>query len=159
LKAAEKGVTVENIMQEPSVYGKLHHVGVVVRDIDKSIAYLQFLGFGPFENRVEAIDFKGELNDQPEEWRVKICNAQMGDVQLELLEPCGGKSALQESLDATGEGLHHIGFLVDDLDREIAMQVCSGARIWTKAKNDAGSGFVYFKPSRAGGIAIEFRKL
>ena len=144
---------------EKSPFGKLHHVGVLVKDMDKTIALLKSLGIGPFQEKVDTIHFKGLLHDKPEEWQVRISNARMGDVQLELLQPCGGKSALQESLDSTGEGLHHIGFLVDDLDGEIARQTEQGAKIWTTAKNAAGSGFVYFEPTTLGGIAIEFRKL
>jgi len=34
----------------------------------------------------------------------------MGGAELELLEPTKGAQALKESLDKTGEGLHHIGF-------------------------------------------------
>ena len=32
-----------------SSYGKLNHVGVVVKDLKKAIAYFESLGLGPFE--------------------------------------------------------------------------------------------------------------
>lgn len=146
-----------------SIYGgQLHHVGLVVRDMDEAIAHFESLGVGPFKIndalRVITIPFKGELHGKPESWEVKISNAKMGDVELELLEPCGGKSALQESLDSTGEGLHHIGFLTSDLDGDIEKQLKLGAEIWTYSNPEGAPGFVYFKPTAVGGLAIELRE-
>ncbi len=34
--------------KKKSSFTKLHHVGVVVKDINKAIAYLEALGIGPF---------------------------------------------------------------------------------------------------------------
>ncbi len=35
-------------MPKKSSFAKLHHVGVVVKDINKAIAYFESLGIGPF---------------------------------------------------------------------------------------------------------------
>ena len=114
-----------------------HHVGVVVKDIEKAIAHLEALGFGPFkfddEHKVFAIDFKGELHGKPAEWTTKISNAKMGPVELELLEPAVGDQALKETLDAQGEGLHHIGWLTSDLKGEIERAEARGAKVWTSS--------------------------
>jgi methylmalonyl-CoA/ethylmalonyl-CoA epimerase len=142
-------------------FAKLHHVGVVVKDINKAIAYFESLGIGPFSagpQRTFAVAFKGELHGKPAEWTTTISNAQFGDVQLELLEPTRGNQALKESLDETGEGLHHIGFITDDLDSEIANFKKNGVGIWTKGAA-AGGPFIYSDPTPTGGIAIEFREM
>jgi len=149
-----------------SSFAKLQHVGVVVKDIKKAIAYLESLGIGPFtapgvapgKPPVFSIPFKGELHGKPAEWTTTISFAKMGDVELEILEPTKGNQALKESLDATGEGLHHIGFLTDDLDAEITNFKKNGVNIWTIARQEGGGGFLYSDPSPIGGIAIEFRK-
>lgn len=145
----------------PGKYNKLHHVGLVVKDIDKAIAYLESIGIGPFSAgegvKKVMIPFKGELHGQPAEWRTTISNAQMGDVQLELLEPTEGPQALKESLDGTGEGLHHIGFLVDNLDAAIDQGNKGGLKIWTESRRDDGPSFVYFEPTETGRLAIELR--
>ena len=145
-------------------FGKLHHVGVVVKDIRKAIAYFESLGIGPFtapdvkpgRPPVFTIPFNGELHGRPAAWKTTISNAKMGDVELELLEPTEGNQALKESLDKTGEGLHHIGFLTDDLDAEIANFKKAGVGIWTKGR--AGLGFIYSDPTPVGGLAVEFRE-
>ena len=142
-------------------YGKLHHVGVVVRDINKAIAYFEALGIGPFTagpQKTFAVSFKGELHGRPAEWTTTISNAELGGAQLELLEPTEGDQALKESLDQTGEGLHHLGFVTDSLDAEIANFKSNGVGIWTKGAA-AGGPFIYSDPTPTGGIAIEFREI
>lgn len=146
-----------------SSFTKLQHVGVVVKDINKAIAYFESLGIGPFGapggKKAFAIAFKGELHGKPATWTTTISNAKIGDVELELLEPTKGPQALKESLDATGEGLHHIGYLTDSLEKEIANFKKNGIGIWTIAREDDGGGFLYSDPTPVGGIAIEFRKI
>jgi methylmalonyl-CoA/ethylmalonyl-CoA epimerase len=141
-------------------FNKLHHVGIVVKDIKKAIAYFESMGIGPFEVPGGAqflkLSFKGELHGKPAEWTTTISNSRFGDVELEVLEPTEGPQALRESLDKTGEGLHHIGFLTDNLDREIANFKKKGVGIWTAGKTGPGA-FIYSDPSPVGGLAIEFR--
>jgi methylmalonyl-CoA/ethylmalonyl-CoA epimerase len=149
--------------QTDSIFGsKLHHVGIVVKDLKKAIAYYESIGFGPFRAREDAktvtIPFKGELNGKPAEWKTTISNGKMGEVELELLEATEGPQALKESLDATGEGLHHIGFLTDDVDAEIAKALKKGMKVWTRARRpDNRTIFCYLAPTEVGKLAIELR--
>lgn len=144
-----------------SPYRRLHHVGVVVHDMEKAIAHFESMGFGPFQFsegvRTFTIDFTGELHGAPAEWSVKISNAKMGDIELELLEPDARASALRETLDATGEGIHHIGFLTDDFEADMADELQRGAKIWTMSKRTDAPSFLFFEPSTVGGVAIELR--
>jgi len=144
-------------------FAKLHHIGVVVKDINKAIAYFESMGIGPFGGpggqKTFAVSFKGELHGKPATWTTTISNAKVGDVELELLEPTEGAQALQESLDTTGEGFQHIGFITEDLDAEIANMKKNGVGIWTLARESGGGGFFYSDPTPVGGIAIEFRKM
>lgn len=149
---------------ESSVFARdrFHHVGVIVRDIDKTIAYLSSLGIGPFgmpdgSPWVE-VPFKGELRGRPGEWKVKISNAKVGGIELELLQPSGGESALQEFLDNSGEGLHHIGYTTDDLDGAIEKLGKQGVKVLTGARGERG-GFAYFETDAVGGIVTELRQL
>jgi methylmalonyl-CoA/ethylmalonyl-CoA epimerase len=142
--------------------GKFHHVGVVVKDINKAISYLESLGIGPFSgpngSKTFSVAFQGELHGRPAAWKTTISNAKMGDVELELLEPTEGNQALKESLDKTGEGLHHIGFVTNDLAKEITALKKSGVDIWTMGRAEGGP-FIYSDPTPVGGIALEFREI
>jgi catechol 2,3-dioxygenase-like lactoylglutathione lyase family enzyme len=115
----------------------LHHTGVVVRDIDQAIAALQTLGIGPFampDGRPWAdIAFSGQLHGRPAAWRVKISTASVGAHEIELLQPNGGPSILQEFLDQHGEGVHHIAYLVGDVQSELESLARQGIEILTSA--------------------------
>jgi len=137
-----------------------HHVGVIVKDIEKTIKYLSSIGIGPFGmpdgTLYVEVPFKGELHGKPAEWKVKISNAKVGNSELELLEPSGGESLLQEFLDTQGEGLHHIGYLVDDVRGEIEKLAKRGVKVLTSANLDE-RGFAYLDTGVAGGIITELR--
>lgn len=141
---------------------RLHHVGVVVKDLEKAIEQMEALGFGPFkfddQHRTFTIHFKGELHGEPAEWATKISNGLMGDVELELLEPVEGDQALKETLDAQGEGLHHIGWLTTDLQGDMERAKMAGAKIWTSSIVPGRPGFCYFEHSPIGNLAIELRE-
>jgi catechol 2,3-dioxygenase-like lactoylglutathione lyase family enzyme len=136
-----------------------HHTGIVVGDIDRAIEHLESLGIGPFVMRGGQkwidIPFKGELHGRPAEWSVKISNATVGEHELELLQPSGGESVLQEFLDERGEGVHHIAYLVDDVKGEVQRLADQGMEILTSANLDT-RGFAYIRTS-AGGVVIEIR--
>ena len=144
-------------------FAKLQHVGVVVKDIKKAITYLESLGIGPFmapgvepgKPPVFTIPFKGELHGKPAEWTVKISNTRVGESELELLQPSGGESALQEFLDNNGEGVHHIAYLVDDVKGELEKLKKLGVKVITSANLDT-RGFAYIETG-VGGIVIEIR--
>jgi methylmalonyl-CoA/ethylmalonyl-CoA epimerase len=136
-----------------------HHTGVVVRDIDETIAYLESLGIGPFGmpdgRKWIDIPFKGELHGKQAAWSVKISNTRVGPHEIELLQPSGGPSALQEFLDESGEGVHHVAYLSDDVRAAVAGLIARGVEVLTSANLDTG-GFAYvrFQPT---GMVVEIR--
>ena len=136
-----------------------HHVGVIVKDMDKTIACLESIGIGPFglmgDQKWVDIPFKGELHGKPAEWKVKISSAKVGNTEIELLQPSGGESALQEFLDEHGEGVHHIAYLSDDVRGDMDKMLAQGAELLTCANLDT-RGFAYFKTGE-GGVVIEIR--
>jgi methylmalonyl-CoA/ethylmalonyl-CoA epimerase len=144
-----------------SMFGKLEHVGVVVKDIDKTVKFLNSLGFGSSgdsESMFE-IPFKGEVRGKPMEWRVGIYNIMMGDIELELLQPLEGRDLLREYLDDVGEGIHHIGFATDDIEKATEMMAGMGIKKIMGAPGPGGGGFGYFETNLFGGIIVELRQL
>lgn len=98
-------------------------VGLVVRDIDKSIeAYSQVFGLpkpsiiitDPPE--IAKTQYKGE----PTNAQAKLAFFDMGQVSLELIEPIGGPSTWQEFLEEHGEGVHHIAFRIKGTEQVVA---------------------------------------
>ncbi len=138
---------------------KLDHVGVVVRDMDKAVEYYQSLGIatiGPetlFKSSSVA-DFKVNGKTPDTIVKLRIRYAQIGSFQLELIQPVEGKSPPKEFLNNRGEGIDHIGFTVDDLDKETDKLVKKGIKVIYGGKHQTG-GFAYFETRKVGNVIIE----
>jgi len=136
-------------------YSQLHHVGVVVRDIEKAIEYLSSLGIGPFEPHYpDPPGVEKLLRGKPTQYKLEMSNAKMGHVNLELIQPVERESIWKEFLDSKGEGIQHIGFIVDDLDKEVEELTKQGVKVLTSGKWPGG-GFAYLEIDAIGGMIIE----
>ncbi len=97
---------------------KICQVAIVVRDIEKTAKRYSEL-FGVPVPKIFSIPpveeahtrFRGKLTKS----RAKLAVFDLGAVVLELTEPDNEPSSWKEFLDTKGEGVHHIGFMVDDL--------------------------------------------
>jgi methylmalonyl-CoA/ethylmalonyl-CoA epimerase len=139
-----------------SAFSKLMQVGVVVRDMDKAVERLSSLGIGPFKRILLPPDrqewFRGKPR-KPIKENVKINIAMMGGLEIELIEPGEGESPHKEFLASKGEGIQHIAFAVDDLDKEVFKLTNQGAKELLRTKWQGG-GIAYFDLG-AGGLIIE----
>jgi len=138
-------------------FSKVDQIGVVVRDMDKAIEYYQSLGIGPFESlKLEIAEriMRGKPVT-PGSMKNIVSLAQMDSVQYELIEPVFGNSLFSEFLETRGEGIHHLGFFVADIDKEIAKLEEKGFKIIWRIRFKNGGGSVYFDTDRVGGIILE----
>ncbi len=97
----------------------IEQVAIVVKDIERVVEnYWNILGIGPWTiHPWEAPTvYERRYYGKPTWAREKIALAQVGAVQMELVQPVEGDSIYQDWLDEHGEGLHHVNFLVDDVD-------------------------------------------
>ena len=142
-------------MIEKSPFSNLDHIGVIVRDLDKATEYYQSLGIGPFEP-VKVVATERQMRGKPIDANtvmVKARTAQLGPVKLELLQPVEG-DIWREFLETRGEGINHIAFLVDDLDRAEAELEKQGLKIIYKTRFVNGGGDDYFDTGKVGGVLL-----
>jgi methylmalonyl-CoA/ethylmalonyl-CoA epimerase len=139
---------------EKSTFSNLDHLGVVVKDMDKTIQYLSSLGIGPFKPIADPALAEKLFRGKPSDWKVKISLAKIGPVALELIQPVEGENANQEFLKKKGEGIQHIGFTVDDLDREVSKLTQQGIKVMMSGKTPGGK-FAYLETDVIGGMIIE----
>ncbi len=105
---------------------KLHHIGIVVKNIQNSLGELtQFLNF-------ESTTIPSLVGSQ----KVNICFLKTNNVFLELIEPAQENSPISDFVK-TGGGFHHLCFEVDDIHLELGKMKKNGARIIV----DAVKGF------------------
>jgi 4-hydroxyphenylpyruvate dioxygenase-like putative hemolysin len=106
--------------------GKLSHVGIVVRDMDKAMEYYSsVLGLGPFTTEVydlKSFVYRGRTASA----RVKAAIAYSGPVFIELVQVLEGETVHTEFLREKGEGLQHVAFLVRNVDEKLKELAKSG---------------------------------
>jgi methylmalonyl-CoA/ethylmalonyl-CoA epimerase len=134
----------------------VQQVCIVVEDMDRAIEYYRSIfGIGPF--RVMDIDLEDVLQrGKPISTKIKVAFARSGPLQVELIQPVKGENIYTEFLDSKGEGLHHLGFRVDDLDAMLAELAKEGIEpVFYKAYPDAGAAFAYLNSDKIGGVMFE----
>jgi methylmalonyl-CoA/ethylmalonyl-CoA epimerase len=103
-------------------------VGIIVEDIAKtSKAWAELLGVEvPAAQLTDGQEvtharYRGEGTDA----RAKLAFFNLGQVQLDLIEPVGGPSTWREFLEQHGQGIHHIAFRIQGMDDVIArLEAC-----------------------------------
>ena len=130
---------------------KLMQVGLVVRDMDKAVKRFSVLGFGPFTPKMLPPGTKEWFRGKPFHVNVDVKATMVGNVELELCQPVSGESPHQEFLDSKGEGIQHVMFAVDDLEKEIARLTQLGATILLRANFEDG-GLAYLDLDASGFI-------
>ena len=107
----------------------INQVAIVVWDLEQVVRnYWNILGIGPWAiyNWEAPLVYDRKYHGQTVWAREKIALAQVGDVQLELVQPVEGPSIYRDWLEEVGEGLHHMNFLVDDVDAAVEMLTTDG---------------------------------
>jgi len=125
----------------------INQIGIVVRDSDRVMeSWTSLFGIGPW--RVTEFDIT-DLEGRP--GKVKLCFADLGGVQLELIEPVQGRIFHSQHLDEHGEGLHHLGFYVDDVDAEAEKVVAAGGSVLSSMPGR----YAYMGTGGPGGVIFE----
>jgi 4-hydroxyphenylpyruvate dioxygenase-like putative hemolysin len=95
------------------------------------------------------------LRGKPVDTTIKVAFVESGDVQIELIQPVEGKNLYTEFLETRGEGIHHLGYQVEDM---AAMKAAFTDKVGEPIfHRDMGiMEFAYYDTSEVGGLMIEF---
>lgn len=128
-------------------------VGVVVRDMDKAIAYYEMLGLGPFVRpEISYTDVLYHGRTVSNAWLMGFCS--LGQIEMELIQPVSGPTIYRDFLEMKGEGIHHLGFDVQDMDARLAKYQKMGIRVLQSGRTPVG-GFAYLDTLATGGVIFE----
>lgn len=107
-------------VREPIIASRtITQVAIVVKDIDKGrTAWAELLGVGVPEVSIAEGHFSRPTlyKGEPSDAKAKLAFFAMNNLQIELIQPLGGKSTWQDYLDTYGEGIHHVAFAVKGID-------------------------------------------
>lgn len=140
-------------------FKKIHHLCIVVEDIAKTVAYYESLGIGPWED----MDLSTYTTVQWPHGKAhflgltfKRCD--VGAMQIQLCQPGTEQTRERQFLETRGEGVYHIGFVVEDIDAAQAQGEALGLPILARARRDDGSGYTYFDNADHAGVVLELRQ-
>ncbi len=125
-------------------------VSYSVKDIDSVVkSWSALYGMGPWTYRENGgTDVKGRP------WKIRMAFTYIGPVQMELVQCVEGRIFQSRFLDTWGEGVHHLGFYVDDVDETVKKLTGKGAKLLI---HDPGN-FAYLDAGGPGGAIFEFMR-
>lgn len=125
---------------------KIEHIGIAVKDLDKSNVLFAAI-FGKPHYKVEEVESEG----------VKTSFFQVGSNKIELLEGTNENSPIAKFIDKKGEGVHHIAFAVDDILSEVIRLKKEGFIVLneTPKKGSDNKLVIFLHPKSTNGVLIE----
>jgi methylmalonyl-CoA/ethylmalonyl-CoA epimerase len=126
-------------------FGRVHHVAIVVRDLEAALAtYGRTLGL-PVES-VVPIASDG----------VTIAFLTVGESKVELVSPSDPRTGVARFLESRGEGFHHVCFEVADLGLTLEGLATDGVELIDRAPRRGAEGPVAFlHPRSCHGVLVE----
>lgn len=135
---------------------RMLQVGIVVRDLEKSIRNYESFGIGPW--KVLSLDASNMRNmtvhNEYKDFAMRVAFAKIGEIQWELIEPADDESIYNEFLEEHGEGLHHVALDVDNFHDTITFFQSKGIGV-LQAGDAEDLGFAYLDTGKALGCITE----
>ena len=93
-------------MMDHSIFRALDHIAIVVSDTEQSLQIWR-----------DRVGLKLLYSEVVNEGTVRLTHLDLGNTQLQLVEPLTSDHPLQDWLRVHGPGLHHLCFQVDDVQQ------------------------------------------
>jgi methylmalonyl-CoA/ethylmalonyl-CoA epimerase len=135
----------------------INHYGLVVPDVRKVSAYWQNLGFGALQIE-HNISLNRTYHGKPGKFEMDLGWNRWGDRPLEWIQSTAGPNDYIDYANAHGEGLHHLGLGVKDMDAAVAKFKAKGVSVIMGGAWDMERGkgrFAYLDTASHGGVTIE----
>lgn len=125
---------------------EIDHIAIAVRDLEAAIEYYKN-AFGATVDHREVVE-----SDGVEEALLKVAES-----YIQLLTPTTPDSPVAKAIEKRGEGLHHIGYRVNDCAEALAAMIAAGATPIDKAPRPGSRGttVAFMHPKGSFGTLIE----
>jgi len=129
-----------------SLLTEIDHVAIAVNDLDAAIAWYEDV-FGATVEHREVVESDG----------VAEALLRVADSYIQLLTPTRDDSPVAKYLEKKGEGLHHVGYRVDDCAVALDAVKASGGRVIDDAPRPGSRGTIvaFVHPKTSFGTLIE----
>ena len=125
--------------------GRVHHVAVVVRDIEQALTFYR-----------DRMNLPVELVLPIASDGVTIAFLPVGESKIELVQPTDATTGVARFLESRGEGFHHVCLEVADINAELTRLASEGAElIDTVARPGAEGPVAFIHPRSCNGVLVE----
>jgi methylmalonyl-CoA/ethylmalonyl-CoA epimerase len=125
---------------------KIDHIGIAVHSLEKTLPFYQ-----------EVLKLPLLAIEEVESEKVRVAFVQVGETNIELLEPTSMDSPIAQFIEKRGEGIHHIAFGVESIEERINEMKAKGIRMVQDVPkvgaHDAMVAFVH--PKSTNGVLYE----
>ena len=124
---------------------KIAHIGIATHSINATLEFYKNLGL-----EVKCTEV---VKDQ----QVKVAVMQVGDSAIELIESTAKSSPISRFISSRGQGLHHVTFEVDNLEKHLEILKDQNIRLIDENPRYGADGalIAFIHPDSAGGVLIE----
>ena len=133
------------------VLTRIDHVGIACRDLASAVAF--------YESTFGLIVASREENAEQgvREALLRVADAPAGASYVQLLEPLGPDTPVGRFLARHGEGVHHIGYGVTDIQAALASIGAAGVRLIDARPRHGsmGASIAFLHPKDVGGVLTE----
>jgi catechol 2,3-dioxygenase-like lactoylglutathione lyase family enzyme len=135
--------------------GPIDQIGYLVDDLEQSIgSWRQHFGVGPwtvFRN----VSLEGKYCGEPVTVTMDVGLGYQGALQIELIQVTNAaKSPYRDEQGRAIHGMHHVAWVVTDIDRAISHLTATGLRVVFEASNPA-TRVAYFEDEAEPGVFYE----
>ncbi len=129
---------------------KINHIAIAVRSLEEHI---------PFYRDVLRLEYRG--TEVVEDQKVRLAVFGVGEVQIELLEPTEPDSPISAFIEKRGEGMHHISYQVDDIEKQIAELKQKQVRMIDETPRSGahGSRIAFLHPKSSAKVLTELTQI
>jgi len=122
------------------------HIGIAVRSLEETLPfYTNDLGLTCLA-----------IENVPSE-HVKVAFLDATNVRIELLEPTNPNSSIAKFIERRGEGIHHIAFKVESIEKRITDFKNKGIQMLNEVPKEgaAGAMIAFIHPKSSHGVLYE----
>ncbi|HZE89407.1 MAG TPA: methylmalonyl-CoA epimerase [Verrucomicrobiae bacterium] len=129
---------------------KIHHIGIAVKSLAESVPFYR-----------DALGLEVASTEEVPSEGVRVAFLPAGEARVELLEALGPESPIARFVAKKGEGIHHVCFEVEDLEKSVAALRRGGAEIIEPSIRVGAGGhrIAFVHPRSTHGLLVELKEV
>lgn len=130
---------------------RIDHVGIACRNLTKASEFYEAT-FG-----LTVVSRETNAEQGVREAMLMVGDTPAGSSYVQLLEPLGPDTPVGRFLERRGEGIHHVGYLVADIETALATIGGTGVRLLDARPRHGsmGASIAFLHPADVGGVLTE----